>query len=40
MYGKLSAVKGGGQWGSSLPIDECVDRVCDLIEDWMAKHGV
>lgn len=40
MFGKLSAVKGGGQWGASLPVDECVDRVCDLIEDWMVKHGV
>lgn len=40
MYKTLSNIKGGGQWGSSLPIDEMVDRACDAIEDWLIKNEV
>lgn len=40
MYKALSNIKGGGEWGKSLPVDEVVDKACDIIDDWLAKMGV
>lgn len=40
MYKKLSDIKENGGYGKSLPVDEVVERACDIIDDWLKKNEV
>lgn len=37
---KLASIKGAGQWGNAITIDDCVEQAADYIDDWLAKMGV
>lgn len=37
---KLGEIKGVGQWGSALSVDDMVEQAADLIDDWSHKMGV